>query len=109
MVPRIDTAVAWPVANPVLTCASVSDAPSNFVADPFLFQGSNDVLYMFYETKNSDTQQGDIGVAESRDRGATWQHLAVVLDEPWHLSYPFVFEHEGEVSGRGSEPAGFEV
>ncbi|KAL5976519.1 hypothetical protein ACLOJK_020852 [Asimina triloba] len=30
---------AWPVANPVFTCASASDAgfPSNFVADPFLF------------------------------------------------------------------------
>lgn len=33
-----DETAAWPVANPVLTCASVSDAgfPSNFVADPFL-------------------------------------------------------------------------
>ena len=32
-----DEIAAWPVANPVLTCASVSDAgyPSNFVADPF--------------------------------------------------------------------------
>lgn len=97
MVPRIDTQAAWPVANPVLTCASVSDAPSNFVADPFLFQSTNGVLYLFYETKNSETQQGDIGVAESRDGGATWQHLGIALDEPWHLSYPFVFEHGGEV------------
>ena len=34
-----DETAAWPVANPVVTCASVSDAgyPSNFVADPFLF------------------------------------------------------------------------
>lgn len=34
-----DESAAWPVANPVLTCASVSDAgfPSNFVADPFLY------------------------------------------------------------------------
>ena len=30
---------AWPVANPVLTCASATEAgyPSNFVADPFLY------------------------------------------------------------------------
>jgi hypothetical protein len=30
---------AWPVANPVLTCASATHAgyPSNFVADPFLY------------------------------------------------------------------------
>ena len=35
-----DEIAAWPVANPVLTCASVSDAgyPSNFVADPFLYE-----------------------------------------------------------------------
>lgn len=34
-----DESAAWPVANPVVTCASVSDAgfPSNFVADPFLY------------------------------------------------------------------------
>jgi hypothetical protein len=34
-----DEGVAWPVANPVVTCASLSDAnfPSNFVADPFLY------------------------------------------------------------------------
>lgn len=30
---------AWPIANPVLTCAAPSSAgyPSNFVADPFLY------------------------------------------------------------------------
>lgn len=34
-----DKSLAWPVANPVVTCASVSDSgfPSNFVADPFLY------------------------------------------------------------------------
>lgn len=34
-----DKTAAWPVANPVVTCASVSNAgfPSNFVADPFLY------------------------------------------------------------------------
>ncbi|KAF2318433.1 hypothetical protein GH714_007454 [Hevea brasiliensis] len=80
---------AWPVANPVVTCASVSDAgfPSNFVADPFLYvQG--DTLYLFYETKNSITMQGDIGVAKSTDKGASWQQLGIALDEDWHLSYP---------------------
>lgn len=30
--PRQDSSAAWPVANPVLTCASVGDAPSNFGA-----------------------------------------------------------------------------
>ncbi|CAI8603980.1 unnamed protein product [Vicia faba] len=93
-----DDSAAWPVANPVVTCASVSDAgfPSNFVADPFLFiQG--DALYLFYETKNAVTMQGDIGVSKSIDKGATWQQLGIALNEDWHLSYPYVFRHDGQI------------
>ncbi|XP_078430352.1 glucosamine inositolphosphorylceramide transferase 1-like isoform X2 [Wolffia australiana] len=54
-------------------------------------------MYLFFETKNSITMQGDIGVARSRDNGSTWQHLGIILDEPWHLSYPFVFSYRGQV------------
>ncbi|CAA0829235.1 Glycosyltransferase family protein 64 protein C5 [Striga hermonthica] len=93
-----DNNAAWPVANPVITCASVSDAgfPTNFVADPFLYM-QGDVLYMFYEAKNSITEQGDIGVAQSIDNGATWKQLGIALDEDWHLSYPFVFDYNGNI------------
>ncbi|KAL5217772.1 hypothetical protein ABZP36_018456 [Zizania latifolia] len=89
---------AWPVANPVVTCADVEEAgfPSSFVANPFLFlQG--DEIYMFFETKNSITSQGDIAAAVSKDAGATWQQLGVVLDEEWHLSYPYVFSYKNKV------------
>ncbi|CAA0814343.1 Glycosyltransferase family protein 64 protein C5 [Striga hermonthica] len=87
---------AWPVANPVVTCASLSGAgfPSNFVADPFLYV-KDDILYLFFETKNTITMQGDIGVALSLDKGATWQQLGIALDEDWHLSYPYIFEYNG--------------
>lgn len=149
--PRQDTRVAWPVANPVLTCASVGDSPSNFggcwtargssqygsaglegaynaralqqrtiarvpccratavtpalpvsprlpatVADPFLLR-RGDKLYMFYETKSTEQQKGQIGVAVSSNGGTSFQHQAVVLDLPWHLSYPFVFEYNEQV------------
>uniref|UniRef100_A0ACD6A4B1 Uncharacterized protein n=1 Tax=Avena sativa TaxID=4498 RepID=A0ACD6A4B1_AVESA len=89
-----DEGAAWPVANPVVTCADVAEDgfPSSFVANPFLFlQG--DAIYMFFETKNSITSQGDIAAAVSKDAGATWQQLGVVLDEEWHLSYPYVFSY----------------
>ncbi|KAK9158760.1 hypothetical protein Scep_005334 [Stephania cephalantha] len=103
-----DETAAWPVANPVFTCASVSDAgvPSNFVADPFLYV-QEDTLFLFYETKNSVTLQGDIGVAKSVDKGATWQQLGIALDEDWHLSYPYVFNYNNQIymmpesSGKG--------
>lgn len=59
-----------------------------------------DTFYLFYETKNSITLQGDIGVAKSTDKGATWQQLGVALDEDWHLSFPFVFEYQGQVKAQ---------
>ncbi|PKA57279.1 alpha-1,4-N-acetylglucosaminyltransferase EXTL3 [Apostasia shenzhenica] len=88
---------AWPVSNPVLTCASVSIAgyPSNFVADPFLFIQEN-TFFLFFETKNVATMQGDIGVARSLDQGATWEVLGIALDEAWHLSYPYIFSYNNE-------------
>lgn len=95
---RNNQTAAWPVANPVFTCASVTDmnSPSNFVADPFLFiRGSK--MYLFFETKTSITMKGDIGVAESSDQGVTWTYVGIALEEEWHLSYPYVFEHDGEV------------
>ncbi|XP_076940683.1 glucosamine inositolphosphorylceramide transferase 1-like [Bidens hawaiensis] len=93
-----NTSAAWPVANPVVTCGSVTDSgfPSNFVADPFLYVKGH-VLYLFFETKNSITMQGDIGVARSIDNGASWEQLGVVLDEEWHLSYPYVFDYNGQI------------
>jgi len=89
---------AWPVANPVLTCATPTEAgyPSNFVADPFLYV-EGDTLFLFFETKTITSMQGDIGVARSFDKGATWEFLGIALDEAWHLSYPFVFKYENEV------------
>ncbi|KAF7811589.1 glycosyltransferase family protein 64 protein C5 [Senna tora] len=93
-----DESSAWPVANPVVTCALPSDAgfPSNFVAEPFLFI-KGDTFYLFYETKNSITLHGDIGVAKSTDKGATWQHLGIALNEDWHLSHPYLFEYLGQI------------
>jgi len=41
--------------------------------------------------------QGDIAVAKSMDKGATWQQLGIALDEDWHLSYPYLFNYLGQV------------
>ncbi|KAL4519176.1 hypothetical protein Ndes2526A_g00275 [Nannochloris sp. 'desiccata'] len=118
--PRVDcpAASAWPAANPVLTCASVTDTPSNFVADPFIFAKSGvpkelgppnqPPLHIFFETKSNIVMRGEIGVAESLNGGATWQYIGIALSEPWHLSYPYVFSWNNQVymmpegSGSGS-------
>ncbi|MEW5320005.1 MAG: hypothetical protein WDW38_011110 [Sanguina aurantia] len=96
--PRLDSSTAWPVANPVFTCSHVTGVRSNFVADPFLWPTEGGQrIYMFFESKTHHTNQGDIGLAESLDGGATFKHVGIVLDEPWHLSYPFVFKHGGQM------------
>jgi len=81
-------------SNPVLTADQVSDVPAQFVADPFMVY-ENGLWHMFFEVLNADTQQGDIAFATSSD-GLAWQYEQVVLDEPFHLSYPYVFQWKDE-------------
>jgi hypothetical protein len=82
------------VNNPVLTAADVTDAPASFVADPFLIP-INGTWYLFFEVLNTQTNQGDIGYAISTD-GINWAYQSIILDEPHHLSYPYVFEWQGD-------------
>lgn len=74
--------------NPVLTAADVKDRAARFVADPFLIQ-EKDLFYLFFEVLGVD--RGVIGLATSAD-GRRWRYERIVLDEPFHLSYPNVFK-----------------
>jgi len=80
--------------NPVLTARDVTDVAAEFVADPFMVRHGG-TWYMFFEVMNAHTRQGDIGLATSSD-GCTWTYRQIVLDEPFHLSYPYVFEWQGD-------------
>jgi hypothetical protein len=82
------------VQNPVLRAADVTDVPAAFVADPFMIQGP-DRWYMFFEIFNTQTFKGEIGLATSAD-ARQWCYQQIVLDEPYHLSYPYVFAWQGE-------------
>ena len=76
--------------NPVLTAASVTDVPATSVADPFLLCRDGR-WFMFFEVVNWRTWKGEIGLATSND-GLAWRYEQIVLAEPFHLSYPYVFE-----------------
>ena len=82
------------VANPVLTRHHVRDVRAAFVADPFMICAGGR-WHMFFEVMNAATRKGQIGLAVSDD-GKTWTYDSLVLGEPFHLSYPCVFEWEGE-------------
>lgn len=77
-------------SNPVLTAKDVTDVPARFVADPFMvFEKST--WYMFFEVFNEKSMDTDIAVAVSND-AFDWTYKQIVLDEPFALSYPFVFK-----------------
>jgi hypothetical protein len=90
----LELAPSRQVKNPVLTAADVTDIPADIVADPFMVN-ENDTWYMFFEVLNKDTQKGDIGYATSTD-GFQWIYGQIILHEPFHLSYPYVFRWQGE-------------
>src|ERR1044071_7161115 len=75
---------------PVLSAENVSDIQAEFLADPFMTK-IQDTWHMFFEVMNERTQKGEIGWAASRD-GLQWDYQRTVLTEPFHLSYPYVFQ-----------------
>lgn len=80
--------------NPVLTAEDITDVNAEFVADPFIMQDSGS-WYMFLEILDIDTDKGVIGLATS-ENGIQWSYDQVVLSESIHLSFPQVFEHDGD-------------
>lgn len=66
---------------------------SIYSADPFVITTEKDT-YIFYESYDYKTGKGVIEVVRN-SKG--FKKPKVALEEPFHLSYPFVFEHEGEV------------
>jgi hypothetical protein len=72
----------------------VPDDGHRFYADPFL-QQANGRTFLFVEEYSYASRKGVISVAEvSGDRLLSTPVMA--LQRPYHLSYPFVFDHDGE-------------
>ena len=82
------------VSNPIMTWEDVNDIEAEFVADPF-FVIEESKYYLFFEVFNRGTNLGDIAYATSND-GARWTYQKVIMDEGFHLSYPYVFKWEGD-------------
>lgn len=88
-------------AKPILRidgCESLSSYfemyPMHHEADPFLFV-HNDKLFLFYESKRF-YKDGLIMMTCTKDL-KTWTEPVKVLDEPFHLSYPWVFVDNGVI------------
>jgi hypothetical protein len=80
--------------NPVLAAGDVTDVSARFIADPFMIKADG-LWHMFFEVLNNQNNLGEIGLATSRD-GLKWQYREIVLREPFHLSYPYVFRWQDD-------------
>jgi hypothetical protein len=74
---------------------SIADPGYRFYADPFpiSFQGRT---FIFVEDFDHRGGKGIISAIPFGDAGQIGP-AEPVLSEPWHLSYPYLFEHRGEV------------
>lgn len=78
----------WGRLNPIVPPRGV------YWADPFLLR-RQDKTYLFFEEYVYKAQLGRISCALV-DRDGNIGETRVVLERPYHLSYPFIFEHRGE-------------
>lgn len=73
----------------------LADPVDHFYADPFPLtrQGRN---FIFFEDLDHKTGKGVIAVTAFDEAGRPGP-ARPVLEEPWHLSYPFLIERRGEI------------
>jgi hypothetical protein len=73
----------------------VPDPGFRFFADPFPYVHEGRT-HIFVEDLDHRTNKGIISVLRLDDTGAAGE-ARPVLEEPWHLSYPFLIEAEGQI------------
>jgi hypothetical protein len=66
-----------------------------FWADPHVIYRDNK-YYIFIEEYFYSTQKGHISLI-TMDENGVYSEPEIILDTPYHLSYPFVFEHENDL------------
>lgn len=66
-----------------------------WLADPFLFEKDGKV-YVFYEAFDLIQRKGKIGYSIIDEKKKSIS-VHIVLDEPYHLSFPNIFEHQGNI------------
>jgi hypothetical protein len=66
------------------------------IADPFVLE-DGEATYVFFEDEDPATQRAKISYVRLDPDGRSATAPRTALARPYHLSYPFVFRHEGDV------------
>ena len=81
------------VTNPIISPKDIPNCDTDLVADPFMIKVGS-VWYLFFEVYDRTSQLGKIALTTSTNL-KDWSYQGVVLEESFHLSYPYVFEWGG--------------
>jgi hypothetical protein len=73
----------------------IKNPPGRFLADPFVVERDGRTI-CFVEDYYYDCARAAITAIEIRADGS-YEILGKVLDEPVHLSFPYLFEHQGDL------------
>lgn len=84
---------AWKLSS-MNEYAIIPNPDGYWLADTLLFS-KDDVVYLFVEAYEKETNKGRIGVMVFN--GSRFCDFRVILKKDYHLSYPFVFEFKGDV------------
>lgn len=85
------------INKPSFESYDVTDCKARGVADPFLIE-YNGEIYIFFEIEkyvNKKTTKGVIGCAKLIDNKI--EYLGIVLEENFHLSFPFLLKYNDEI------------
>ena len=88
---------AWEALNRLFI---LPDDGARFYADPFVLRYDG-AFHVFVEEYPYSTGKGVVSWLTIDDAGKA-SAPRIVLERPYHLSYPFVFEHGGQVYGSGN-------
>ena len=83
------------LSNPLSDFCWLENPPDTYRADPFLLERAG-VMWIFYEEFDERLGRGTIGCARVTAQGGL-EDCNRVFDLPYHLSYPHLFEHDGEI------------
>jgi len=82
-----------------LKTADAIEPPSNsYWADPFFIERDGRT-YIFFEEYLYPKKKGVISVAQVNKTNGHWSagDAKIIIERDFHMSYPFIFEHEGDL------------
>jgi len=81
--------------NPIIRPEDITDFHCRFVADPFLYK-HNAKWFIFYEAMDMKNHRAKICYSYSTDT-QNWFYGGIAIEEKFHLSYPYIFNHENKL------------